>query len=312
STNSKKRRLVKMQHEHCSNDSVGSSLINLFARRAGQGEDAWGAIAHVVAVLQNDSSGSHDLGRIESWLAQRRISSLVYERDLECDGCTQPLGMTFEDGFRMVLNLSVPATRLRFTLAHELCHTFFYEHVPELKFMPHETDEMEESLCNFGAAELLMPKQSVVKSAKNQPVSLQVLDAMADSYSVSPESMLVRLRSLRLWKAELWYWSRTADGDFVCRRNGLDCQEQWNWMDSALMRTWETGKPSFGKTFLESMGGSGCRRVRPICYDLQRRAKGVVALIGTWAIQMPAAPLFEMQNAKRGRCNATECAKAGA
>jgi Zn-dependent peptidase ImmA (M78 family) len=36
-----------------------------------------------------------------------------------------------------VLDGATPTVRQRFTIAHEICHTFFYEIVPELKFKPH-------------------------------------------------------------------------------------------------------------------------------------------------------------------------------
>lgn len=296
-----------MPPENSFEHQTGSKLTDLFARARGN-ESPWTAMSSMVTALRGLCSSTHSMRQIETWLVQRRVSDLVYERDLECDGCIKPLGMTFRDGFRIVLNLSVPATRLRFTLAHEVCHTFFYEHVPGLKFMPHEPDEIEESLCDFGAAELLMPKQSVLKKADCAPVSLRSLDGLAGSFGVSPEAMLVRLRSLRLWKAELCSWSRAADGDFICRKNGIDCKERWTWMDNALLRAWETGKPTTGRTFLECVGATGSRRVRPICYDLQRRANRVLALLGTWAIPAPASepPLFKKDNVEKGQpCTGT-------
>ena len=48
--------------------------------------------------------------------------------------------------------------RMRFTIAHELCHTYFYELVPELKFCDHGPNDEEEAICNQGAAALLIPR----------------------------------------------------------------------------------------------------------------------------------------------------------
>jgi Zn-dependent peptidase ImmA (M78 family) len=53
--------------------------------------------------------------------------------ELNCDGLIEPLGKTFADGFRIKLNKTTPPVRSRFTLVHEICHTFFYQLVPEIK-----------------------------------------------------------------------------------------------------------------------------------------------------------------------------------
>jgi hypothetical protein len=74
--------------------------------------------------------------------------------DLPCDGLIEPIGTTYSAGFRMRLKKNAADVRLRFTIAHELCHTFFYELVPEFKFVAHESDDSEERLCNWGAASL--------------------------------------------------------------------------------------------------------------------------------------------------------------
>ena len=79
----------------------------------------------------------------------------------------------------MLVNKKLPQSRLRFTIAHEICHTIFYEIVPELKFVCHRTDPTEERLCDFGAAALLMPKDDIVRTIDGVTPSMDILEKLA-------------------------------------------------------------------------------------------------------------------------------------
>ena len=81
---------------------------------------------------------------LEPFLASRNITSVAIEDDLKADGALVPLGRDFGAGFRMVLRRDLPEGRINFTVAHEICHTFFYERVPEVKFAAHAVDQEEE------------------------------------------------------------------------------------------------------------------------------------------------------------------------
>src|SRR5579863_9075399 len=94
---------------------------------------------------------------LEPFLASRNIAGVAIDDDLKADGALVPLGKEFGAGFRMVLRSDLAEGRINFTVAHEICHTFFYERVPEIKFASHAVDEEEERLCNCGAEEILMP-----------------------------------------------------------------------------------------------------------------------------------------------------------
>src|SRR5207244_255073 len=98
-------------------------------------------------------------------------------------------GKNYAAGFVMGVRNDVALARQRFTIAHEVCHTFFYEHVPEVKFEPHATDAHEERLCDFGAACLLMPADSLCADAKHRSVSVANLDELAKLYHVSRKAM---------------------------------------------------------------------------------------------------------------------------
>ncbi len=157
-------------------------------------------------------------------------------------------------------------------MAHELCHTFFYEVVPEIKFLPRPNDPAEERLCNLGAAELLMPEKLVKREAKGQPVCLRTLERLAALFRVSNDAMVLRLIQLKLWQVEFSSWIRLSNGKFAMEKvvGGTIKDREWpdaNQLDDA----WTFGKPTAGHQFLTRYDDRGVRQVIPIRFDLARR-----------------------------------------
>jgi Zn-dependent peptidase ImmA (M78 family) len=258
-----------------------SPITDLFARRVTGTDDALSTITALVSGLHHATVGRKTTASLERYFAERRIENLTFA-PLSCDGFIQPLGSRFNDGFQIVINNSLPATRVRFTLAHELCHTFFYEYVPELKFTPHTPDRSEERLCNIGASELLMPRKSVMNDAREAQVCIKSLEDLARRYSVSAEAMLIRLRTLELWEAELSTWAPNVHGTLTCRKITGARKVAWNWLDDSLAQIWQTGQMKSGRTFIEYINARGSRRLRPICYEMQRRRDHILILWGIW------------------------------
>ncbi len=276
-----------------------SELVRLFARRASeQGHpDARLAIGMLVGRVRASSNRPKTLAvQLEPIWAARKIIHVELAAGMTCDGFVEPNGTRFDQGFRMVLRREAPESRIRFTIAHEICHTFFYEFVPELKFQPHNIDEQEERLCNLGAAELLIPAASLKRHARNLPVSLDSLEQLATSYAVSKEAMLLRLRSLKLWDCELSVWHRMANGSFALDRLVGGRRIEWGWTeDSPLQKAWDTGHQLDGRTFLECRDGQGASGVRPISYQVVRRGNALIALWSRKTFVHPRRkmPLFE-------------------
>ena len=194
----------------------------------------------------------------------------------------EPIGATFNDGFRMRLKKNVSSVRTRFTAAHEACHTFFYEHVPELKFGAHVTDDAEERLCNLGAAVLLIPARSLGRDAKSLPICLDSLGYLARRYDVSSSTMLLRLRGIGLWKCQLSRWHRTVSGQFVLDRIYGAKRAEWQWAEASLLdRAWKSKNSIFGTNFVFIEGTGGSRRYKPIAYNIQRSGNDLLSLWGS-------------------------------
>jgi Zn-dependent peptidase ImmA (M78 family) len=219
--------------------------------------------------------------RLEPFLAARNIVDVATDDALKADGALAPLGADFGAGFRMILRRDLPEGRINFTVAHEICHTFFYERVPEIKFAAHPADPEEERLCNGGAEELLMPALDVKRRAKDRPVSLAALQALAADYCVSAPAMLIRLRNLGLWKAELVLWHEMTNGTFAVKRQWGGRMADWRWLEEAIPRAALSApreKILSGHTFWVVDTPRG-QKFRPVVYHAARHRDGVLALV---------------------------------
>jgi hypothetical protein len=181
----------------------------------------------------------------------------------------------------MVLRRGLPEGRINFTVAHEICHTFFYERVPEIKFAPHAVDQEEERLCNCGAEEILMPALDVGRHAKDKPVSLDVLQMMAAHYRVSTPAMFIRLRRLGLWRAELVVWHEMTNGAFAVKRVWGGRKVDWQWMEPEIPRKALSASAESlisGGTFW-FVGPRECPMTRAVDYQVKRHGNDVLALV---------------------------------
>ena len=102
---------------------------------------------------------------------------------------------------RIEFNPNRPAGRLRFSVAHELVHTFFPDVAQAARHRALATDLawtddwQLELLCNIGAAELLMPIGSFPAIA-GEALSIEHLMQLRTDYQVSAEALLLRVAKL--------------------------------------------------------------------------------------------------------------------
>ncbi len=218
---------------------------------------------------------------LEPLLSSRNIKDVAIDDSLKADGALVPLGEDFGAGFRMVLRRDLPEGRINFTVAHEICHTFFYERVPEIKFVSHAVDQEEERLCNCGAEEILMPALDVRRCGKNEPVSMDVLQMMATRYRVSIAAMLIRLRRLGLWRAQLFLWHEMTNGRFAVKRAWGERLVDWEWMEPEIPRrvlSAPAGSVISGETFWLT-GVPERRMSKALSFQAKRHGKDVLVLV---------------------------------
>jgi hypothetical protein len=87
------------------------------------------------------------------------------------------------------------APRERFTLAHELAHTFFFTtSSPPAKLAGYPRSRILEELCQYGARQLLLPEAALRRRlAENDPVTSAFICRIADQFAASPEVVIRRL-----------------------------------------------------------------------------------------------------------------------
>lgn len=110
----------------------------------------------------------------------------------------------------MGINNSESIPRMRFTIAHELCHYFLDTKdsvtVDHRNKTYSEQKPKKEKIADFFAANLLMPESLICddfKEATKGGVFFEDnLSSMADQYQVSKEAMKYRLLNLQLIPAE--------------------------------------------------------------------------------------------------------------
>jgi hypothetical protein len=291
-------------HRAFSTNSNGSQISQLVAAFGEQTSDpsasAWDVIRERVLALQREAS----LGIADDVLMKcarlRNIVAIEEQQGIRSDGFIEPLGSSFANGFRVVLREGAPSSRKRFTLAHEICHTFFYEAAPELKFSACHEDSLEEALCNYGAGCLLIPETAIRESDLALRPCLPSLERLCDLFKVSQETMVVRLRSLGLWKCEYSLWHRMTDGGFVIDRlYGLK-RIAWNWLDNfVLQKAWSSGRLHRGKTVLWWETSAGYSTGKSVHYEIKRRGDSLIALWDEQELYEQRPPLLAVKKRQR-------------
>jgi len=100
-------------------------------------------------------------------------------------------GAAFADAIQLDPTAGVPARR-RFTFYHEIVHHLLREHAPELYSIindQYESDTllttMSERLCNVGAAEFLLPRDTVRSLYLEEGFSIALIEALSQPEIVS-------------------------------------------------------------------------------------------------------------------------------
>jgi Zn-dependent peptidase ImmA (M78 family) len=236
----------------------------------------------LVERLRHDAGVASALS-LDRYLKIRNILEKRANPNIGYDGHIEPIGTAFADGFRLVINDAASSIRQRFTVAHEICHTYFYEIVPEIKFRPHARDSFEEALCNHGAAALLMPAEDVLLHVKSRDVSLDTLEELSRRYAVSLEAAFLRLRGMRLWNCEMTVWHRMTTGEFALDKVHGWLKVDWRWADSSIPgKAWsqENSRPLSGRSFVYFERPDGYSAAAPVYFEAKRRGDSLVALWG--------------------------------
>lgn len=117
---------------------------------------------------------------------------------VNCDkATTSDLSKRFSDGGQTL------PPRMRFTIAHELIHTFFFEKSnielkSRIKAIHYKEHESLEQACNFGANLLLVPPGQLAQQLRTtNELTARVIVDLAKKFNVSIQTVLIALNTLR-------------------------------------------------------------------------------------------------------------------
>lgn len=103
-------------------------------------------------------------------------------------------------GRSIIYNPTAPRSRVAFSIAHEIIHTFFPNSINGARFRnicaneSREANELER-LCDLGASELLMPLNQFQKAAGTVGYGLSAVSALMEAFGSSFEATVFRLAS---------------------------------------------------------------------------------------------------------------------
>lgn len=124
--------------------------------------------------------------------AEMRNAQIVEEPNLPAHGILDKNG----NGYIIKIDSELPLTRRRFTICHELVHTFFEDASWKFRLGAKKVEtesEEEEKLCDFGAAELLMPATAFKNFVSDRRRNFELVRDIAEIFQVSTEAAAIRV-----------------------------------------------------------------------------------------------------------------------
>lgn len=147
------------------------------------------------------------------------------------DARTIPIG---KKQFCIEFNPNRPRARIRFTIAHEIAHTFFPDCADNIQHRNHEKPERDdhwqlELLCNIAAAEIVMPVGTFQKKLSGS-LNVEELMKLRPQYDVSAEAILHRAVKLTDEPVAMFCASRVEEGSNIgkYRIDYLIPSKNWN------------------------------------------------------------------------------------
>lgn len=179
---------------------------------------------------------------------QRRIVKVVLE-EMDADGY---IYSTTTGDYVVKLNAGHREERRRFTLAHEIGHTFFLE-LPQhtsSEYMAGEkniqvfhSDTKEEYLCNRVASEILMPRSLFLDRLDKLGLMAAAVPELAREFGTSLQATARRIWSLTPFNVLISYWQYEPQPD--CYKTIWTTQFKNSGQESMLRFCVERTQPVF-------------------------------------------------------------------
>lgn len=160
-----------------------------------------------------EKTGQHSLPIDIYRVAEVQGVSEIREANL---GSTDAQITRHGDGFLIEVNRFASPRRKRFSIAHEIAHTFFNPRLREYRrtggaiTIDKQRPEavVEEALCDLAAAELLMPRELFVEASEGRSVGIESIEQIADLFDTSVEATALRYGKLAHTGSHVVVWTR--------------------------------------------------------------------------------------------------------
>ena len=189
-----KRKYVKVGRHTYSH----SSVVGLIERHHGISQDPREIIQHLIRIRID---AARNLGWVGPPYDPRLLAStmginsekskkLILSEDAE-------LHPTPDGKLLIRYNPDKPRTRQNFSIAHEICHTFFPEYEYQFharhKIGEYDSHNELEFLCDFGASEIILPSPEFDSDVSQIGISLASLKNLSTRYEASREATAIRM-----------------------------------------------------------------------------------------------------------------------
>jgi len=170
-------------------------------------DDAEEAILRVVDNLLDEAGFSQPPVDVELLASLRRVRRVDLVEIAEA-GRLIPEGL----GYAVQVNLRHTETKRRFTICHEVGHTFFDDASRLMRFQADSATGLfdlrdeEEYLCDLAAAWTLLNPRWVTALIASRPPSLTGLFELAETCKASIEATAIQISRLGLWRCSFVFW----------------------------------------------------------------------------------------------------------
>ena len=147
-------------------------------------------------LIAGQKSPPFDPGKLASLLNTRVVTAAIRGSSF--------LTPARDGGFIITINANFPRRRQRMLCAHEIAHIFLYDtstSPPSKLNYGLPSAWHEEDICNFVAAEILMPEEATLRSlSRYEYPSISAFFDLMEEFNVSSEFVAWRISLLRMWR----------------------------------------------------------------------------------------------------------------
>ena len=193
----------------------------------------------------------------------RRIEpSITFEKNLKYSARLITTGNGFQIIVNERLNESSMQGVLRFTIAHEIGHTYFYdlEETPPSRYpWLSSFDKSEEIICDLFASALLIPDNIIISRYKKENLFLHNLQKLSGDFQVSYSAMAMKIiYHLNIWDGILlacrWLPKENYDtSDNQDAEEDKAWRVRWSVIPNNLSSELYIPKPTTYRNFLPSL-----------------------------------------------------------